>query len=74
MPRNAYGRNHIKEDCFKLKRKEQPANSIQLKKNMPPSTIISVSEPSENSTNTIAFVDTADTRKIVTSNTVLKIF
>jgi len=64
------GRNHIK-DCFKLKRKEL-ANSTQLKKNVPSSMVASVSE-SENSTNTIAFVDTADTKKIVTSNIVLKI-
>jgi len=39
------GRNHIKEDCFKLKRKEQPVNSTQLKKNVPPSTVAFVSEP-----------------------------
>jgi len=66
-------RNHIKEDCFKLKRKKQPANSTQLKKNVPPSTVVSVSEPSESSTDTIAFVGIADTKKIVTDITVLKI-
>jgi len=63
------GRNHIKEDCFKLKRKEQPANSTQLKKNVPPSTVASVFEPPENSEDMIAFVDTANTKKIVTNNT-----
>jgi len=66
-------RNHIKEDCFKLKRKEQPTNSTQIKKNMPPSTVASVSESPENSDDTIAFVDTDDSKKIVTNNTILKI-
>jgi len=40
---------------------------------MPPSTVASVSEPPKNSEDTIAFVDTADTKKIVTNNTILKI-
>jgi len=40
------------------------------KKNVPPST---VSEPPENSENTIAFVDTDDSKRIVTNNTILKI-
>jgi len=39
------------------------ANSTQLKKNVPPSTIASVSEPPKNS-DIIAFVDT-DFKKIV---------
>jgi len=44
-----HGRNHIKENCFKLNRKEQPANSTQIKKNVPSSTVASVAEPPEDS-------------------------
>jgi len=46
---------------------------MQLKKNVPPSMVASVSEPPENSKDTIAFVDTDDSKKIVTNNTILKI-
>jgi len=60
----------IKKNCFKLKKKEQPANSTQLKKNVLPSSVASVSEPPKNFEDTIAFVDT---KKIVTNNTILKI-
>jgi len=67
------GRNHTKENCFKLNRKEQPANSTQIKKNVSPSTVASVSEPPEIFKDTIAFVDTDDSQKIVTSNTNLKV-
>jgi len=64
------GRNHTKENCFKLNRKEQPANSTQIKKNVPSSTVASVAEPPENSKDTIAFVDTDDSKRIVTNNTI----
>jgi len=46
------GRNHIKENCFKLKRREQPAQLMQLKKNVLPSIVASISEPPENSEDT----------------------
>jgi len=67
------GRNHIKEDCFKLKKREQPANSMQIKKNVPLFTVASVSEPPKNSEDTITFVDIDDSKKIVTNNTILKV-
>jgi len=62
-----------KKICFKLKRKEQPVNSTQFKKNVPPSTVASVSESPKNFEDTIAFVGTDDSKKIVTNNTILKI-
>jgi len=63
-------RNHIKENCFKFNRKEQPANSTQIKKNVPSSTLASVVETPDDSKDTIAFVDTDDSKKIVTNNTI----
>jgi len=57
------GRNHTKKSCFKLNRKEQSANSTQIKKNVPSSTVASVAQPPEDSKDTIAFVDTNDSKK-----------
>jgi len=58
---------------LKFNGKEQSINSTQIKKNGPPSTVASISKPSEISKDTIAFVDTDDFKKIVTNNIILKI-
>ncbi|CAL1672060.1 unnamed protein product [Lasius platythorax] len=67
------GKNHTKDDCFKLKNKKRDSESSQTNNHSTVSAVAAVDVPADNSEDTIAYVNPPINKKFIVNSTSMQI-